>query len=245
VQYRPTGRSDELGCRALTDAADTLKRPLVIGAWMTRAWVLESGASQAPRSTNDVDIAAEPEVGGSGGAAALLHQRGYRQDQLGYRFRYSLSTKAGVRIIDLMVDEKNASAGEIAFPVYGLDVATETTVDMSIHVVGIGTADIRIPGLDGAFLLRSLALADGAGGLKFEDYARDAWSIGQLLVRNGNALASWRARDGEVAKRAREIAVPLFSSPTGPGPLAVARALLGDPDLIARQVSETMLELLT
>jgi hypothetical protein len=217
----------------------------VIGAWMTRAWVLSSGSRQPPRATNDVDIAAKTEVGGSEGAASLLLQRGYRRDELGYPFRYSLATKAGVRIIDLMVDDTSTSSGEIAFPVYGLDEATEPSVDVSIHVAGIGTADIRIPRLDGAFLLRCLALAGGAGGLKFEDYARDAWSIGQLLVSDGNALAYWRARDGDVVKRAREIAVPLFNSATGPGPLAIIRRLPGDQDLIARQVSETMHELLT
>lgn len=222
-----------------------MHRPLVIGAWMTRAWVLGSGTTQVPRATNDVDIAAPPEVGGSSGAAASLLQRGYRQDELGYPFRYSLTTNAGVQIIDLMVDQNRTSSVETAFPVYGLDEATKRTTDMTIDVVGIGTAKIRIPGLDGAFLLRALALADGAGGLKFDDYARDAWAIGKLLIDNEAALASWRARSGEFIESARKIARPLFTSSSGPGPLTIARRVSGDQDLVARQVSETMLELLS
>jgi len=210
---------------------------------MTRAWVLGTGMAQALRATNDVDIAAPPD-GGSDAAAALLLQRGYQQDQLGYPFRYVRLTDAGLHIIDLMVDEQRSSSSEAAFPVYGLDEAAKTTTRMTLELVGVGTADIRVPALDGAFLLRSLALADGAGGLKFEDYARDAWSVGRLLINDEDALAAWRARSGEFVERARTIASPLFSSSTGPGPLAVARRSAGDQDLVARQVSETMTELL-
>lgn len=208
---------------------------------MTRTWILLSGAGQLPRVTNDVDVAAPPEVRTSDFGDALIGL-GYLRDERGYPFRYSLQTDQGVRIVDVMRDAE-AQTGEPAFPVFGLDEATRHLVDVNIELGELGSASVRLPTLDGAFLLRSLALTDGAAGLKFEDYARDAAAIGQLLLADAAALAEWRARESEAIARAREIALPLFEASTGPGPLAVAQRARGDRDLAARQASATFNDL--
>lgn len=240
IRYVPSGNSDELSCAALVDVASAATGAVVVGAWMTKAWVLIAGGA-LPRVTNDVDVAAQPEVRTDGFGGALI-DRGYLRDERGYPFRYSRQTDQGVRLVDVLADE-NAQHAEPAFPVFGLDEATRSLVDVTIEIAGLGSAPVRLPTLDGAFLLRSLALADGAAGLKFQDYAGDAAAIGQLLLAEATALAAWRARTGACIARARDIALPLFAASSSPGPLAVAQRARGDRDLAARQASATFNEL--
>ena len=215
IRYVPVGVNDELSCCALIDVASTTSDTVVVGALMTT-----SGFGEA------------------------LSRLGYVRDEQGYPFRYSLLTPAGVRIVDVLGDADQESS-EPAFPVFGLAKATRSVVDVTIELVGLGKASVRLPTLDGAFLLRCLALADGAAGLKFEDYARDAAAIGQLLLDDPSALALWRARSGETVRRAREIALPLFASSTGPGPLVVGQRAIGDRVLAARQAAVTFSDLFT
>ena len=241
IRYVPTGNSDQLSSHALIDVAGSTTSPVIVGAWMTRAWMLSSGAGQLPRVTNDVDVAAQPEVRVDRVGDALS-RLGYVRDDMGYPFRYSFLTDAGVRIVDVLADDRQAP-GEPAFPVFGLDEATRSLVDVDIDIVGLGTAAFRLPTLDGAFLLRCLALTDGAGGLKFPDYASDAAAMGRLLINDPTALSQWRSRSGDTVTRARAIALPLFSGSTEPGALAVAQRATGDRSLAARQAAETFTEL--
>jgi hypothetical protein len=152
-------------------------------------------------------------------------------------------TTAGVLIVDLLIDQGRASGLEPALPVFGMASAAEATIDARLEVVGIGQCEVRVPTLDGAFLLRALALGGGPGDLKFDDYAADAASLAQLLVASDEYLRRWRTRSGDVVARARMLTLPLFDTPTSPGPLAAARREQRDSALTARRVSAAIHEL--
>lgn len=224
----------------MVEVAGVLNKPLILGAWMTRLWVLIGRPEIRMRATNDVDIGFEPAVGYVEDARRALEHKGYLQDPGDYRYRFSRMGDAGMRIVDLLIDEENASGLEPALPVFGLTAAAQSTIDVTLRVAEIGQCEVRIPTLDGAFLLRALALSGGAGDLKFEDYAADAASLAELLVSNDAYLVRWRARSGNVVDRARQLALPLFDSPTSPGPLAASRRDRRDAALAARQVSATV-----
>jgi hypothetical protein len=227
----------------MVEVASILDKPLILGAWMTRLWVLLTRPEMRVRATNDVDVGFETAVGYVEPARRALEEKGYVQDAGDYRFRFSRMTASGVLIVDLLIDEERASGLEPALPVFGMAAAAQSTVDASLRVAGIGRCEVRIPTLDGAFLLRALALTGGAGDLKFEDYAADAASLAQLLVVSDEYLRRWRARRGEVVARARVLALPLFDNPMSPGALAAARREQQDTALTARRVSAAIHEL--
>jgi hypothetical protein len=238
IRYEPIGPIDSLTCRTLVEVAEAIPRPLVVGAWMTRLWALAFGAAP-PRLTSDVDVGAEPELVDVAEAAKLLQSRGYKRDEQGYPFRYTRMTREGVLIVDMLVDSGAARPDESALPVFGLAAGAKAQKEFQVELVGIGTAAIRVPSLDGAVLLRALALADGPTGLKFQDYAVDAVLLGQLLTESPEDFLRWKGQTGEAATRAREIVLPLFASERAPGALAVGTRASGDPTLAARRASST------
>lgn len=227
----------------MLEVASVLREPLILGAWMTRIWILLARPDMRVRATSDVDVGFDPAVGYVEDARRALEEKGYVQDAGDYRFRFSRLTDAGVLIVDLLIDQERASGLEPALPVFGVAAAARATVDVSMRVAGIGQGEVRVPTLDGAFLLRALALTGGAGDLKFEDYAADAASLAQLLVGSAEDLRRWQARSGDAVERARVLALPLFDTPTSPGPLAAARREPGDKALAARRVSAAIHEL--
>jgi len=196
------------------------------------------------RATNDVDIGFEPAVGYVERARATLEDKGYVQDAGEYRFRFSRMTAAGVLIVDLLIDQDRASGLEPALPVFGVSAAAQSTADVSLRIAGVGQCEVRVPTLDGAFLLRALALTGGSGDLKFDDYAADAAALAQLLVERDEFLRRWSARRGKEVAAARAIALPLFDTPNSPGSLAASRRDSRDTALSARRISATFHELL-
>lgn len=128
-------------------------------------------------------------------AITALKNVGYVQDRAGYPFRYSRMTEGGVRIIDLLVDD-DAPDDHGALRVPGLASAATRTEDVALEIAAAGTVNFRVPSLDGAFLLRALALSGGPGDLKFEDYANDAGVLALLLAVSSESLAHGRMRDG-------------------------------------------------
>lgn len=243
IRYAPAGRSDLLACLSLVDAAMALPRPLILGAWMTRVWLLLRGAKRMPRATNDVDLDVGSQVGYSGAAHEALAALDYRQDARGYPFRYSRLTSEGLRIIDLLIDAERQAEYPTALAVLGIDEAANATFEIELEMEGAGRALARVPTLDGAFLLRVLALSEAAAGLKFDDYAADAETLGELLIEEPDALARWNERTGETLRRARSTALPLFETERSPGSLAIGRRALGDRVLAARRASATMRDL--
>ena len=243
IRYEPAGPSDLLGCRTLVEVCEALHGPLIIGAWMTRAIVLSHVPEMRVRRTNDVDVAVLPEVAAASDAARLLLDAGYRRDEHGYDFRYVRTTPEGVQIVDLMIDASAPSPG--TFSVFGLGEASVTTDDVTIDIQSVGMGSFKVPSMDGAFLLRLLALADGSSSLKFDDYAADAGQLALLLVDDSEAMAAWRRRVGAGVQRARQIAGPLFESERAAGSIAAARRLGRDETIAARRVSAAMRDLLS
>jgi hypothetical protein len=239
IRYEPLGPTDQLTCRALVDVGRALATPTILGAWMTRTWVLTYGG-QTPRATADVDVGAPTEVGYAQVAAAALERLGYEQDRGGYPFRYAKLTRDGLQIADLLIDASSAPSDGSAQPVYGLTAASASLTDVKFEISGVGSAAIRVPTLDGAFLLRLLALEDGPGGLKFPDYASDAASLGLLLLDDPDALSRWRDRSGGPADRARLLAADFFGNSTSAGATAAAGRTRGDGELVARRVSSAI-----
>jgi len=193
--------------------------------------------------TNDVDLGAEAHLVNATRTAELLIGAGYERDSGGYPFRYARMTKAGLQIIDLLVDSEERQT-DGALSVYGLHAAAAARVDVDIEISRIGIAAIQVPSLDGAFLLRALALEGGPSSLKFVDYARDAASLAILLEASPEDLVRWRTRSDETVARARELTLPLFESDRAPGSLASARDSRGDPAIAARHASSAIRGLL-
>ena len=236
IRYAPSGKVDLLACSTLVEAATALDKPLVLGAWMTRAWLLLLDPQTRVRATNDVDVGFQPEFPYAGKTIDSLRAIGYRQDQEGYPFRYARMTAQGLRIIDLLIDEDVVDAHG-ALRVLGMASAVERTQDITLDIEDAGTATFRIPSLDGAFLLRALALSGGPGGLKFEDYAIDAGALAILLTESADALTAWGKRTGTALTSARSIALPVFATERSPGSVAAASRARGDPALAGRRVS--------
>jgi hypothetical protein len=241
TRYEPTGPIDLLGCRTLIEVCGAIDKPLVIGAWMTRAIVLSRNSGLRVRRTNDVDVAAVPEVANVVELSRRLAASGYQRDQQGYPFRYSRMTPSGLQIVDVMVDASSPSPD--ALGVLGLRSATVTLDLIHLDIQEVGMADFRVPSLDGAFLLRVLALQDGPGGLKFPDYAGDAGQLALFLVDDPKALASWERRRDRSMEDAIRINNGLFDTERSPGSIAAARLLGGDEVLAARRVTAAMTQL--
>lgn len=203
---------------------------------MTRAWLLLLDPQARARATNDVDVGFQPEFPYASKTIDALKGIGYEQDQAGYPFRYARMTAGGVRIIDLLIDQDAADAHG-ALRVLGMATAAERTQEVTLEIGGAGRATFRIPSLDGSFLLRALALSDGPGGLKFQDYALDAGALAVQLVESPDALVAWRKRTGPVISSARRIALPLFATQRSPGSVTAASRARGDPALAARRAS--------
>ena len=204
---------------------------------MTRIWTLSLDALE-PRLTNDVDLAVDTRIAKGARTFELLRKAGYRRDTHGYDFRYTRMTKSGLMIIDLLVDSAKPTEGALA--IYGLGEAAVRTVDFELEITRVGDAAIRVPSLDGSFLLRALALEDGPEGLKFVDYATDAASLARLLEGQAGALGQWRRRSGPAVQRARDLVLPLFESEKAPGSIAAASRARGDSTLAARRASSAV-----
>jgi len=170
----------------------------------------------------------------------LLAQPRTEQDKAGYPFRYAKLTREGVQIADLLIDASSAPSDGSAQPVYGLTTASAYLTDVNFEISGVGSAAVRVPTLDGAFLLRLLALEDGPGGLKFPDCASDAASLGLLLIEDLDALDRWRSRTGDAMDKARVLAGDLFGDSTSAGATAAAARTSGDELLAARRVSSAI-----
>lgn len=169
IAYEPTGPSDRLACQAMVEVAHVLNKPLILGAWMTRLWVLIAGPAMRVRATNDVDVGFEPAVGYVEDARRALEEKGYVQDAGDYRFRFSRMTAAGVLIVDLLVDQERASGLEPALPVYGMAAAAEATVEASLRIAGIGRCEVRMPTLRAwhcCWLVAMNTCRDGALGVE-------------------------------------------------------------------------------
>jgi hypothetical protein len=136
IEYDPSGPSDRLACQTIFDVASVLNKPLVLGAWMTRLWILMMQPGVRVRATNDVDIGFDPAIGYADDARLAIERIGYVQDAHDYRFRFSRMTREGVQIVDLLIDKERASGTEPALPVFGIDTAAQSTVDVSLVVPG-------------------------------------------------------------------------------------------------------------
>lgn len=208
---------------------------------MTRAIVLSRNPRLSVRRTNDVDVAAVPEVADVVELSRRLAASGYQRDQHGYPFRYSRMTLNGVQIVDVMVDASSPSPD--ALGVVGLQSATVRLELMHLDIHEVGMADFRVPTLDGAFLLRVLALQDGPGGLKFPDYAGDAGQLALFLIDDPRALANWKRRRDQFVEDAIRIKRGLFDDERSPGSIAAAKLVGGDEMLAARRVTAAMSQL--
>lgn len=244
IRYRPASRPDLLGVLALIDVAALMECPIILGAWMTRLWTVARGSLLQPRKTSDVDVGISSELKALTRMVPLLRAKGYEQDTGGYPFRFHRLTGDGVVIVDLLIDEKRATPGEPAYPVYGLDFAAEQLQAFDLDLGSAGNAHVCVPTLDRAFVLRCLALED-AGSIKFEDYVRDAWSLAQLVDTDAAATARLeQSRDRDELRRASGVIARLFENERSAAIRAVRRSALGDPEVVARRASATMRRLL-
>lgn len=236
IHFTLASLPERLSFGALTDLG-AVTTPTVVGAWMTRIWLGAFGEANSGRRTADVDVQVDSaESPGSGELIALLEERDYRRDSAGYPFRLSRRVGEGTRIVDLLVDRE--ARGAIGFPVEGLDLATRITAQHELGAPGVEPFCVRVPSLQGAFVLRCLALAGGPSGLKFEDYVQDAVQLGRLVSRNDAArqgLEELRSR--AISQRLRDVMAGLFSDADAPGSRAAARLAPGNPDLASRQAS--------
>lgn len=236
IDYLPTGRSDLLTIRTLRDLQSISERVVLVGAWMTRIWILARRRPEAIRRTNDVDVGLTPEVP-SGSLVPALRSLGYEQDRAGYPFRYQRMSQEGLLIVDLLVDSRRASAEPNALAVYGLDAALTRTVDFHLRVIGLEQSlTVRVPTLARAVLLRALALEQGRAGLTFEDYANDFATLVLAVDEEATSELDELRSTAEFAVASR-IVVPLFASLDAPGSRAYASFARADPDVAARNLA--------
>lgn len=236
IDYLPTGRSDLLTIRTLRDLQSVSEGLVLVGAWMTRIWVLARRRPEAIRRTNDVDVGLTPEVP-SGSLVPSLRSLGYEQDSAGYPFRYQRMSQEGLLIVDLLVDSRRASAEPDALAVYGLDTALTRTVAFDLRIAGLEQSlTVRVPTLARAVLLRALALEQARAGLKFEDYANDFATLVLAVDEEATGELNELRSTAEFAVASR-IVMPLFASLDAPGSRAYASVAHGDPDVAARNLA--------
>lgn len=230
---------DRLSFGALTDLG-AITTPTIVGAWMTRIWLGAFGEAASGRRTADVDVQVDSaETLASGEMISLLEARGYQRDPTDYPFRMSRRVKEGVRIVDLLVDRETTSADSLGFRVEGLEQATRTVVEHDLDAPGASAFRVKVPALEGAFVLRCLALQVGPTGLKFEDYVQDAIQLARLVRRSASASRGLEAiRPTGLGRRVSTVVSELFSDADAPGSRAAAASALGDRDLASRQASE-------
>lgn len=228
---------DRLSFGALTDLG-AITTPTIVGAWMTRIWLGAFGEAASGRRTADVDVQVDSaETLASGEMISLLEARGYQRDPTDYPFRMSRRVKEGVRIVDLLVDRESTSADSLGFRVEGLEQATRTVVEHDLDA-GAPAFRVKVPALEGAFVLRCLALQVGPTGLKFEDYVQDAIQLARLVRRSASASRGLEAiRPTGLGRRLSAVMSELFSDEDAPGSRAAALGALGDRDLASRQAS--------
>jgi predicted nucleotidyltransferase len=219
----------------MRDVERCAARLVLVGAWMTRVWLVVLARHEALRRTNDIDLALTPEVAGTTDLAKCLLGLGYAQN-VDYTFRYERMSADGLLIIDLLVDQGRSEAIPDAYAVYGLDTAIESTSGFVIEVAGRpDRLSVTVPTLPRAVLLRALALDQGPASIKFTDYAADFVALARAVDLEDKEFAELRTRPEFT--RAREVALPLFGSPDSPGSRAVAQGAAGDPELAARTAS--------
>lgn len=235
IHFTLASLPERLSFGALTDLG-AVTTPTVVGAWMTRIWLGAFGEADSGRRTADVDVQVDSaETLGSGELIALLEERDYRRDNAGYPFRLSRRVDEGTRIVDLLVDRE--ATGAVGFPVEGLDLATAVTTEHELGARGVATFRVRVPSLEGAFVLRCLALTGGPSELKFQDYVQDAVQLGRLVDRCDAARQDLDRLRSILGPRLRDVMARLFSDADAPGSRAAARLAPGNPDLASRQAS--------
>lgn len=238
IRFKPSSLPERLSFGALTDLGEVTV-PTVVGAWMTRIWLGAFGEPAAGRRTADVDVQVDSaETLGAAELISLLESKDYRRDPAEYPFRMTRRVAEGVRIVDLLVD-RDANPGEsLGFRVEGLESATNVLVEHEIEAPGTRSFRVRVPALEGAFVLRCLALQVGPTGLKFEDYIQDALQLARLVRRSEPASRELRKlRSTTLGSRVRDVMLPLFADAAAPGSRAAARGALGDRELASRQTS--------
>jgi len=223
---------------AIRDVASIARPVRLVGAWMTRTWLLSAGPLPSLRRTNDVDIGLAHEAPGSSQLKDGLARLGYAANP-DFRFRVERMGVNGLLIIDFLIDQSRAQEDKDAYPVYGLDFALHSLVAFVLRLKDFNVeCEVAVPSLDRAVILRVLALDGGADTAKFADYAKDAAALA-VLCADGDGFATEVLRSEEFA-RAKGIASDLFGDFTKPGSREAVGVVALDPELAARRASAAM-----
>lgn len=231
IDYDAVALGDPRSDLILRDLESARWPAVLVGAWMTRIWLVAERRPEAIRRTNDIDVALVPEVPATTDLLERLATLGYKRDTEGYSFRHQRMSEQGLLIVDLLTDADRPQHPD-ALPVVGLGLAIQETVPFSLRSQG-GDMHVRVPTLDRAVLLRALALLGGPETIKFPDYARDYAALASALAdRDPHSFR--RLSSAVEYMRARSVLRPLFAGLDSPGARAVAEGARGDPDLAAR-----------
>lgn len=241
IDYGAVGPDDKRSLLVLQDLESADWPIVLVGAWMTRVWLVAERRPDPIRRTNDIDVALVPELPAATQLVARLESLKYEQDRQGYPFRYQRMSEEGLLIVDLLTDAERPQHGD-ALPVYGLDAALRRTVSFTL----VGRQHVRIgiavPAIEWATLLRALALKGGPEMLKFSDYALDYGALAKA-VADGHADTFRALSVTKEYATARDLVGRHFGSMDAPGARAVAAAARGDPDLEAQTVVRASTEL--
>lgn len=235
IDYTAAAPDDPRSLLVLQDLHSMDWRIVLVGAWMTRVWLVAEDRPETIRRTNDIDLALVPELPAATDLIARLGSLNYVQDRQGYPFRYQRMSEDGLLIIDLLTDAERPQHAD-ALRVVGLATAVRETVAFRlVHRARGVDLPVNVPTIERALLLRALALDAGPEMLKFVDYARDYAALAKAVVESHLGEFRELTPTKEYAL-ARDLIGRLFHSIDAPGTRAVASAARGDPDVEARSV---------